>query len=186
MKKIPTIFKRNPDNMRELLNEPHPDCDWVFKGEGIATRKYDGTCVMIKGHRYFKRREVKKNGEIPHGFIEETFDPITGKRVGWLEVDPAENENKYHMEAFEDALPRPIHGTYELVGPKIQKNPERYPEHRLVSHSLAQEYEGIERTYEGISKWLEDKDIEGIVFHHPDGKMAKIKKRDFGQKRVVT
>jgi hypothetical protein len=28
-------------------------------------------------------------------------------------------------------------------------------------------------------------DMEGIVFHHPDGRKAKIKKRDFGQKRAV-
>jgi hypothetical protein len=26
-------------------------------------------------------------------------------------------------------------------------------------------------------------DIEGLVFHHPDGRMAKIKLRDFGMKR---
>ena len=32
MKKIPTIFKRNHDNMRGILNESHPDCEWVFDG----------------------------------------------------------------------------------------------------------------------------------------------------------
>ncbi len=47
MKKIPTMFIRNPENMRELLNEHHPDCGWVFAGEGVATRKYDGTCCKI-------------------------------------------------------------------------------------------------------------------------------------------
>jgi hypothetical protein len=26
------------------------------------------------------------------------------------------------------------------------------------------------------------KDIEGIVWHHPDGRMVKIKKKDFGYK----
>lgn len=27
--------------------------------------------------------------------------------------------------------------------------------------------------------------IEGIVFHHPDGRMAKIKLRDFGISRAI-
>ena len=31
-------------------------------------------------------------------------------------------------------------------------------------------------------EWLKSPDI-GIVFHHPDGRMAKIKKRDFGSQR---
>ena len=52
MKKIPTIFKRNPGNMRELFNEPNPFCQWVFAGEGAATQKYDGTCVNIKDGKY--------------------------------------------------------------------------------------------------------------------------------------
>jgi hypothetical protein len=34
-----------------------------------------------------------------------------------------------------------------------------------------------------LREWLLDRDIEGLVFHHPDGRMAKIKLRDFGLKR---
>jgi len=36
---------------------------------------------------------------------------------------------------------------------------------------------------EGLREWFKGRDIEGLVFHHPDGRMAKIKKRDFGLKR---
>jgi len=60
MKKIPTIFKRNPENMKYILRDPHPDCLWVFEGEGIATRMYDGICVAIINGQYVKRREIKK------------------------------------------------------------------------------------------------------------------------------
>jgi len=35
----------------------------------------------------------------------------------------------------------------------------------------------------GIRTFLEHAGWEGIVFHHPDGRMAKIKGRDFGLKR---
>ena len=37
MNKIPTIFKRNPENMSELLNEQNPECLWVFEGKGVVT-----------------------------------------------------------------------------------------------------------------------------------------------------
>ena len=39
------------------------------------------------------------------------------------------------------------------------------------------------RDFDGLKEWLTTKDMEGIVFHHPDGRMCKIKKTDFGLKR---
>ncbi|WP_232214590.1 DUF5565 family protein [Rubidibacter lacunae] len=166
--------------MREILDEAHPDCAWVFAGEGIATRKYDGTCVKVEAGKYFKRREVGKGKPIPHGFIEADRDEVTGKRVGWIEIEPCDPENKWHMAAFDESLPD---GTYELVGPKVQGNPEDLEEHQLLSHADAKRYEDVPRTFEGLLEWLRSRDIEGLVFHHPDGRMAKIKKRDFGLKR---
>lgn len=43
--------------------------------------------------------------------------------------------------------------------------------------------EGVPRTFESLRDYLVGLDIEGIVFQHPDGRMAKIKNRDFGLKR---
>jgi len=43
--------------------------------------------------------------------------------------------------------------------------------------------EDAPRKFEEIKAYLADKDIEGIVWHHPDGRMVKIKKKDFGYKR---
>jgi hypothetical protein len=181
MKKIPTIFQRNPNNMREILHDHHPECEWVFDGEGVATRKYDGTCVKIENGQYFKRREVKRGKQAPPDFIEEQLDVNTGKRVGWVPVDPSSKENRWHMEAFSKNL---SDGTYELVGPKIQGNPEGYNVHALVKHEEAQRFDNVPRTFDGIAEFMKNKDIEGIVFHHPDGRMGKIKKRDYKQKRV--
>lgn len=180
MKKIPTIFKRNYENMSEILNEPNPDCGWVFAGEGVATRKYDGTCVKIEKGQYFKRREVKPGKKTPVDFIEEQYDVFTGKRVGWVPVNQTSNEDRWHMKAFDPALPD---GTYELIGPRVQGNPEKVETHKLIRHSEA-EILDAPRTHEALLAWLEDKDIEGIVFHHHDGRMGKLKKRDFGQKRI--
>jgi len=184
MKKIPTIFKRNPEDMRSLLNEHHELCEWVFAGDGLATRKYDGTCCLIRDGDLYKRREIKKGKPTPDGFLLADFDEITGKTVGWLPVD--ENDN-WHKEAF--ILMRSFgdsnikDGTYELVGPKVQGNLEDCDFHMLINHNDADIFIDVPRNYDGIKEWLADKDIEGLVFHHEDGRMAKIKKRDFGLKR---
>jgi len=180
MKKIPTIFMRNLDDLKLVTTEPNKLCQWVFDGEGLATRKYDGSCVKIENGAYFKRREVKDGMPEPDDFVLEQKDDITGKKVGWVPVDPSVKENRWHLEAFDPSLPD---GTYELLGPKIQGNPEKLDTHKLVKHSAAEVYENAPRTYEGIKQFLETKDIEGIVFHHSDGRMAKIKKRDFLLKR---
>jgi hypothetical protein len=177
MKKISTIFKRDQIT-HQVIDEIALGCEWVFNGEGVATRKYDGTAVKIDGDKYLKRRAIKPRGKIPLDFIEEEFDQNTGKRFGWV---PVTQEDKWHIEALNAPMPN---GTYELIGPKIQGNPEMVGGHILIKHSRADQYQDVPRNFSGIRLWLKYKDIEGIVFHHPDGRMAKIKKRDFGFERI--
>jgi hypothetical protein len=189
MKKIPTIFKRDPNNMSRLLNEPHPDCGWVFAGEGVAHRKYDGTCCKIENDKLFKRREIKPGKSIPEEFTEEQLDLNTGKRVGWMPVDCENKQDKYHVEGFNNTfgadLPDGynIDGTYELCGPKVQGNPEKLTKHMLISHEQSFIFEYCPTEYEELKQWLVLCSGEGVVWHHPDGRMAKIKRRDFGYKR---
>ena len=38
MRKILTLFVRDPQDMRHVTREVHPDCAWVLAGEGVATR----------------------------------------------------------------------------------------------------------------------------------------------------
>lgn len=182
MQKIPTIFERdwNGDRSR-VLDVPHKDCGWVFAGEGIATRKIDGTCCMVRGGKLFKRRELKPGQSAPTGFESVSTDEETKKVVGWVPVGDGP-EDKWHREAFSITL---ADGTYELVGPNVQGNPEHYDRNRLVPHSaLAIPPEDQPpRDFDGIRAWLDGRDIEGVVFHHPDGRMAKIKGRDFGFRR---
>ena len=179
MKKIPTIFKRDPNCLKYILDIPHPDCHWVFLGEGVATRKYDGTCCKIEDGKLWKRREVKPGKQIPPEFVEEQLDKNTGKRVGWMPVSCKDKQDRWHVEAFDNQPD----GTYELCGPKIQGNPEKYKQHVLVAHSTAEEYPYFPRIKSEMKIWFIGRDIEGVVFHHPDGRMAKIKLRDFNIKR---
>jgi hypothetical protein len=154
----------------------------VIAGEGMATRKLDGTCCLIRDGKLYKRRELRKDDKAPPLFEQADFDEETGKTVGWVPCDIGP-EDKWHLYAFENE-PRLPDGTYELVGPKVQGNPEHWAVHQLVRHGSIME-DDVPRTFDGLRDWLAGKDIEGIVFHHPDGRMAKIKLRDFGLKRAA-
>lgn len=184
MKKIPCLFQRDFSNKRRpvLLRTVTPGCEWVLAGEGIATRKLDGTAAMVSGGKLYARLDYK-NGKIPiPGAIacEPQPDPITGHWPHWVEA--TRPEDKWHREAY-DLYERngvePEDGTYELIGPKINGNHEDQNRHKLVRHG-SEILDGVPRDWDGIRSWLEARNFEGIVFHHPDGRMAKIRRDDFG------
>lgn len=153
MKKIPNLFKRVGPH---IIDEVNPECQWVADGEGIATRKYDGTCCVVKDGRLY-----------------------IGKS-GWRPVGDGP-EDKWHREAFASSKALP-NGTYELVGPRIRGNPEGYESHCLIRHADAPQVDAP-RTFQELQRWLSTANIEGVVWHHPDGRMAKIRAIDFGHKR---
>jgi hypothetical protein len=183
MKKIPTIFQRDWNAKgHPIINEPNPDALWVFLGEGEATRKYDGTSCLVDDGDLWKRRELNPGDKTPDEFRLAGEDNETGKRVGWVPVGYGP-EDKFHRMAFcgleED-------GTYELCGPKVQGNPENFDYYVLILHKYAQKYENVSTDFFELKSWLSGRDIEGLVWHHPDGRMAKIKLRDYGLKRTKT
>ena len=183
MKKIPTLFVRDPDERRHVLDEVTPGCEWVLAGEGAPTRKWDGTCTMLSGTGvWWARREVKKGKTPPIGYLNEEYDPYTGKNVGW-EPMAQSSFAKIHAEAVANSGPT-APGTYELLGPKINGNPDGFEAHVLMPHGWARLSERIDieaapRDYDGLRDWLTAREYEGIVWHHPDGRMAKLKARDF-------
>ncbi|MER7809838.1 hypothetical protein [Streptomyces sp900116325] len=185
MKKIPTMFVRDfATRPARVLPEVTPGCEWVLAGEGRATRKYDGTCVMLDAAGdWWARREVRPGKPPPPDYVVISTDDATGKTVGWEPIGQSSFAT-FHAEAVQNMGPRDgITGTFELVGPKINGNPERSDFHRLVEHALARDVTVSELTFEGIRSAalaLATADgCEGIVWHHPDGRMAKIKARDF-------
>ena len=187
MKKIPTLFVRPATVGRKpefVIDAIVPDAAWVIAGEGVATRKFDGTCCMVKARVLYKRYDSKGKAPPPDfipaegtgSFVLERHNP------GWIPIGN-EPDSKYHREAFmllnrqypNDPIPD---GTYELCGPKVGGNPEHFEKHMLIPHGK-EVLQDCPRTYHEIRGFLRGKDIEGIVWHHPDGRMAKIKKKDF-------
>lgn len=199
MKKTPSVFLRNPDNMRELLPVVNPAAQWVIDGEGVATRKYDGTCVMLdEDLNWWARREVKEDRTPPPNWIELDADPETGKRMGWEPIEQS-GYQKHLQDALENIYDLGIStpdemlpGTYELCGPKVGSNFEKLDRHILFSHEFAERLDhhllirDKPTTFSSYRVLLDYVDTqlgwEGLVWHHPDGRMAKLKVRDFKEK----
>lgn len=180
MKKIISVFQRNYDTDRLIRDEVVPSAEWVLAGEGVATRKYDGTCAMMRDGKLYKRYDAKQGKEPPAGFEPaQDYDPVTGHMPGWIAVGDGP-EDRWFREGFNPNLPD---GTYELLGPKVQGNPEGVASHLLVLHG-ANVLPDFPRDFVGMRKALCNGVIEGVVFHHPDGRMAKVKAKDFGFKRA--
>lgn len=192
MRKVPTLFRRAEDR-RHVTDEITPGCEWVLAGEGTPTRKYDGTCVRFDGERWWARREVKPGKMPPPEFLPTEHDPVTGKTVGWEPVEQS-GYAKAHAEALaitdrvaDEAGEDPTWdaGTYEMCGPRVNGNPEGFDTHRLVRHADAEvldlsdeppPYTAAEIRH--MIGWVAQHGWEGIVWHHPDGRMAKLKARE--------
>jgi Family of unknown function (DUF5565) len=184
LKKTISLFARNYDGDRLVRDELVPGAEWVAAGEGIATRKFDGTCCMVRDGKAFKRHELKAGKTAPAGFeAAQALDETTGDIPGWVPFgdgpdDARHREGLAHLASY-DAV---ADGTYELCGPKVQGNPERKPVHMLIQHGC-EVLADAPRTFVALREYLRERDIEGIVWHHEDGRMVKIKGKDFGLRR---
>jgi hypothetical protein len=182
VQKIISLFKRDYEGTRQIYDEVVPGAEWVQAGEGVATLKIDGTCCMVKDGQLYKRYDAKKGKTPPNGFIAaQDPDPKTGHWPGWLAVDPLNPADRWHCEAVAPDSPVNcglLDGTYELLGPKVQGNPYKLEWHELRQHGTVKI--DAPRTFEGLRAWFAITTIEGIVWHHPDGRMVKIKRKDFG------
>jgi hypothetical protein len=182
MKKIPTLFKKDPQNLRLVINEIDPQNDWVYTPAAIPTRKFDGTAAAVINGDLYKRYDVKKSKPTPPGAIPcQEPDAVTGHWPHWVKCDRNNPADKYYF----DAVMPEEDGTYELCGEKVQGNPERIAGHVLIRHGNFI-LDIAEFSFDSIKEYLSnpENDIEGIVFHNIyDGRMCKIRKSDFGFKR---
>lgn len=189
MRKISSLFKRDYEGTRQVYDEVVPGSEWVLDGEGEASLKFDGTACMVKGGKFYKRYDCKQGKNPPRGFIPaQDPDTKTGHWPGWVEVSPTAPEDKWHRAAFEgyqEGLGREGmgegDGTYELIGPKVQGNPHGLRSYYLFKHGcISYEAPFPPRDFQGLKEWFAVNEVEGIVWKHPDGRMVKIKRRDFG------
>lgn len=184
MRKIPTLFERDPNDRRRVLPIVTEGCEWVLAGDGVATRKYDGTCVLVRRDglavKGYARREVKPGKSPPPNFVEVDSDDETGKVVGWEPIDQSG-----FAAFFDEAVTGlEVPGTYELCGPKINGNPEGLLRHVLVPHG-ADDLDFYPLSFESLREWVLSMSHEGVVWWREPGNadagLAKLKRRDFGR-----
>jgi len=183
MEKIPTLFER--DERFRVVDRPREECRWVFEGEGTATEKLDGMNVRL----------TVRSGRLVR--VEKRRNPSAAQKKegivdGWY-VDTADGaaEDRWILAAAHatdvTGWPDGEHSC-EALGPRIQGNPLGLDEHRCVPFNVeVPVYGETPRTYADLwdflirleSRFAPGHLAEGIVFHHPDGRRAKIKRKDF-------
>lgn len=173
-----------------------PDLEWVFNTPGVkAVDKLDGTnvCVHIHNQRIVaadnrKTRKfdghVQTRGDAWNGMLLEGLSHAIQRK--WLSPNTNTNTSA-------------IYG--ELIGPKINGNRHQLTHHLFVPfdylakscHWKSFVQNTHPKTFEAISEWFKDHlpslfnqrmklppiPAEGVVFHHPDGRMAKLRRDMF-------
>lgn len=195
MNKIPTIFDRDWDGDRAVVPRWAPefaalvrslDEDDLVAESAVATEKLDGTniritvragtCVRVEKRRNPSKQQ-KRDGISEPWYVDASAD------------DPAD---RFIFEAVANAvlLDAPD-GEWpaEAIGPKIQGNPLALDHHEVVLFSLGRApiLRDVPTDFDELREWLPsqrsalnpDVPIEGVVWHWPDGRMAKIKTADF-------
>jgi hypothetical protein len=185
MEKIPTLFER--DEHFRVVDRPRAECAWVFEGAGTGTEKLDGTNVRLTVRsgqvvRVEKRRNPSKVQK-QQGIVD-----------GWyVDTDEYSADDRWILEAARatdvSGWPDGEHPC-EALGPRIQGNPLGLAAYRCVPFNMSiPAYDDVPRTYAELRAYLATLEsrfapghlAEGIVFHHPDGRRAKIKRKDFGR-----
>ena len=185
MKKIPTLFERVFEGHKkvDILPNITPGCEAAFLN-GVATIKRDGSCCAIIDGTFFKRYDCKKGKTPPEGAIPCCNpDPVTGHWPHWVKVSMSDPADKWFVAAYKKTVQDfgseyLSDGTYEALGFHFQGNPYDWNHDRLRKHG--QETVEVERTFEGIKRWLEENEQEGLVFWLNGEPVCKIKRSDFG------
>lgn len=194
MPKLESPFKRKTiDGEYVVFDEINEGYDWVFKNDDvIATEKLDGTNVSI----------IIEDGEIQDVWNRKNYiKPFTRNKSHHYILKAMLNSlGRGYCDNLDD-------GQHfgEVVGPNIQGNRYELEEglwlplariHRKYHYTSWGKYP---KTFEAISKWFKDGLVslfyankhglklsspkvipaEGIVFVHPDGRMAKLRRDMF-------
>lgn len=141
-----------------LDGEPNPECKWVFDGEGEAHHLWVGESCAVIGGTLHKRSE----------------------RGNWI---PVSINDAGHCEAWAKLKlsGKAPDGGYELCGPGIKDNPHEFQGPTLVRHKMAVIVNLPRLNLPELRQFIVESKVFGylgLVWHHPDGRMAKLRVED--------
>ena len=181
----PFVRAKNEANQYVVTPVVEEDYSWVFEDPIVsAVEKLDGTCVSILIEDGIVKGVWNRGNRVP------IFNRGTRNIIDGL----LNSYDKGYLDMLTD-------GQWfgEVIGPKIQKNKyeldaplwipfKTYSHDKLVYGSWGK----YPKTFESISEWFKDLEsifmsrrghkgvqAEGIVFTHPDGRMAKLRRDMF-------
>jgi hypothetical protein len=185
MKKMSTLFKVDyykkgiPGIIYDLVR---PENEWVFSDSSnvTITRKWDGQATAVINGKLFRRYDAKHGKNIPSGAIPCCGpDPVSGHHPHWLEVTESTRNDQFLWQQWLQQKHLMTDGTYEFCGEKVGNNKENIVGHQFIRHGT-ETYDVHPLSFDNIKHFLENQNVEGLVFHHIDGRMCKIRKTDFG------
>lgn len=168
--------------------EINPGFEWVFEEKGvIAVDKLHGTniCVNIDKHGYISSIHNRGNVVIEHPAL---CTNIPSDAVRFIEGVLYAMKKGY----IEKQKNTKIYG--ELIGPNINGNIHNVNEFRFIPFTYLKMKKhwnswirgDYPKTFDAIKDWMKHyqslysrTDGEGVVFYHPDGRMAKVRKDMF-------
>lgn len=187
MRKITTIFERNWEGNRTVIDQYTNAAFPIVALTAKATEKLDGMNVRLTVRRHTVVRVEKRRNP------DKRQKAIGIEEPWYVDADPYGPEDKYIFEAVVNTKLGDIpdgEWSGEAVGPRIQGNPLGLEAHEvcLFSCGKASVFENVPITYAELKVWLPlqktkfgsgDRPIEGIVWHCANGEMFKIKTKDF-------
>ena len=196
MKKMTTLYKQLFENLPNnkgrifsgLSEDTNPENDWVFiDPTTVAYRKLDGaSAAVINGNiysRYMSRQRKNTPAQIPIKGIpaQPNIDEATQTHPYWVPAE-AKGQGKHHYNAFINQPDLPD-GTYELIGPTVNGNPEQVAVNTLVAHDAAHLLVPLPTTItrESLKELILSKPWEGLVFRNSNDNMCKLRRIDFSK-----
>lgn len=186
MPKLESPFVRETINGKRVVTPKIAEgFEWVFTDESVmAIEKLHGTNVSI----------IIQDGVITAAFNRTERIPFFNKGKAHIIKGILESYTRGYMEFM-------AAGQYfgELIGPKVNGNPYKLKEHIWIpfdtyaqDHLMYKSWGKYPKDFNSISDWFKelmplyamkhgDKEgfVEGIVFTHPNGRMAKLRKDMF-------
>ena len=185
----PFVRKEMPNGDYIITPEITPGYEWVFTDETVmAIEKLHGTNVSI----------VIEEGTVIQVYNRTERIPFINKGKKWIIEGILNSKERGYIDNLGDGQ---FFG--ELVGPKVNGNPYKLKEHLWIpfstfcqKHLKYKSWGKYPKDFNTISNWFQNDLIplysamvnsedrmngfvEGIVFTHPDGRMAKIRKDMF-------
>ena len=182
MPKLQCPFVRKEVNGDYIITDEITEgYDWVFEDESVmAIEKLHGTNVSI----------VIKEGVVAEIYNRTSRIQFINKGKKFI----SEGVLNSYERCYNDLL---VDGQHfgELIGPKVNGNPYKLEKHLWIPFSTFGQkhlkykcWGKYPKTFESLSEWFKelmplyalmkgDKEgfVEGIVFTHPDGRMAKLR-----------